>query len=181
MPARGALWRIVRPLEEGATAPWLRLYYNLLHELCSAVTPEDVVQIAIRSAYETFRADIVAAATLDGDAWEVLPYRQNDTRAEPLRIPVQDDPRGPVYEPGQVVDIPDVPAFARDFPALEPLVARGIRSMVSASFGSHVHERGYLAFCSQDVQHYSDDEYTLMCLYALAVGIALDRVGGSKG
>ena len=33
MPAHGSLWRMVRPLEEGATAPWLRLYYSLLHDL----------------------------------------------------------------------------------------------------------------------------------------------------
>lgn len=179
MPAHGSLWRLVRPLREGATATWVRLYYDLLYELFfTARTTQDVAKIAIASAYETFRAEVVAVAVLEGDAFTVLPYRQNDTLAAPLSIPAQDDPRGPVYEPGSIVSIPDVRAFAAEFPVMQPLVERGISSIVSCSFGSRVHERGYLAFCSSGAQHYSEDEYTLMCLYALALGIALDRVGG---
>ncbi len=45
------------------------------------------------------------------------------------------------------------------------------------AFGTRIHERGYLAFVSEGEQHYSDDERTLMALFAFAVGIALDRVG----
>lgn len=176
MAAHGSLWRMVRPLEEGATAPWLRLYYALLVELCGSVrSVDEIAKIAIASAYETFRADVVAVALQDGEAWNVLPFRQNDEVRPPLRLPVQRDPRGPVYEPGQVVDIPDLVAFSQEFPALQGLVDIGLRSMVCAAFGYRIHDSGYLAFCSAGSQHYSDDEYTLMCLYALAVGLALDR------
>lgn len=160
----------------------MRLYYDHLYEVCfQARDIEDVAKIAIRDAHATFRAEFVAVSVLDGDAWNVLPWRQNDTVAPPLRIPVQDDPNGPVYEPGSVVEIPDVVAFARVFPALRPLAERGIRSTVVAAFGSRVHGRGYLAFSSTGEQHYSDDELNLMCLHALALGIGLDRVGAATG
>ena len=177
MPAHGSLWRLVRPLQEGATAPWLRIYYSLLFDLCrSSENLDAVARTAIDASYETFRADVVAVALQDGESWNVLPYRQHGEMRPPLRLPMQKDPRGPTYEPGQVVDIPDLEAFAREFPALQGVVDIGLRSMVVAAFGYRVHECGYLAFCSAGSQHYSDDEYTLMCLYALAVGIALDRV-----
>ena len=176
MPAHGSLWRLVRPLEEGATAPWLRIYYTLLFDLShGAHTTESVAKTAIAAAYDTFRADVVAIAMQDGNFWEVLPFRQNGELRPVLRLPVQTDPRGPTYEPGHVVDIPDLAAFSREFPALEGLVDIGLRSMVVAAFGYRVDQSGYLAFCSAGTQHYSDDEYTLMCLYALAVGLALDR------
>ena len=177
MAAHGSLWRIVRPLAEGATAPWLRLYYALLYDLCHGThTTESVAKTAIASAYETFRADVVAVALQDGDTWNVLPFRQNGELRPPLWLPVQQDPRGPTYEPGQIIEIPDLVAFAGEFPALTGLVEIGLRSMVCAAFGYRVHRCGYIAFCSEGSQHYSDDEYTLMCLYALAVGIALDRI-----
>lgn len=180
MAAHGPVWRVTRPLREGATAGWMRLYYDHLYELCfHARDIEDVAKIAIRDAYATFRAEIVAVAVLEGDAWNVLPWRQNDTVAEPLRIPVQSDPNGPLYEPGTIVEIPDLPAFAAVFPALRPVAARGIHSIVVAAFGSRVHGRGYLSFSSTGDQHYSDDELNLMCLHALALGLGLDRIGAA--
>ena len=178
MATDGSLWRVVRPLEEGAAAPWLRIYYSLLFDLCSCKhTVENIAKVAIDAAYETFRAEVVAVALQEGDCWKVLPYRQKDEIRPPLMLPMQRDPRGPTYKPGQVVDIPDLAAFAREFPALQQLVDLELGSMVVAAFGYRVHECGYLAFCSTGTQHYSDVEYILMCLYALAVGIALDRVG----
>lgn len=182
MAAHGPVWRISRPLREGATAGWMRLYYDHLYELCFvAQNVEDVAKIAIRDAYATFRAEIIAVAVLDGDAWSVLPWRQNGGVAPPLRIPLQSDPNGPMYEPGQVVEIPDIPAFAETFTSMRPLAERGIHSMVAASFGSRVHGRGYLSFSSTGDQHYSDDEINLMCLHALALGIGLDRVEAGAG
>lgn len=182
MAANGPIWRVMRPLREGATAGWMRLYYDHLYELCFLARDiEDVAKIAIRDAYATFRAEIVAVAMLDGDAWNVLQFRQNETLAPPLRIPLQNDPNGPTYEPGQVVEIPDVPTFAQTFPALRPLAARGVRSIVVAAFGSRVHGSGYLSFSSTGDQHYSDDELNLMCLHALALGIGLDLVGAANG
>ena len=180
MNAGGPLWRVVRPLREGATASWMRTYYEHLYDMSfRARTVEDVAKLAIRHAHATFRSELVAVALLDGDEWNVLPYRQNETLAEPLRVPVSAGPDGPVYEPGQIVEVPDVGAFAVRFPWIEPLAARGVRSIVSAAFGSLIHGRGYLSFASYREQHYSDDEYVLMCLHALAAGIGFDHVGAS--
>jgi hypothetical protein len=182
MGPHGALWRIVRPLREGATAGWMREYYEHLYELAfRARTVEQVAKVVIRHAHATFRSEIVAVALRDGDEWNVLPYRQNDALAPPLRIPAAAGPNGPVYEPGQIVDVPDVVAFGRVFPWIEPLAARGVVSLVSAAFGTMIHGRGYLAFASYHEQHYSDDEYVLMCLHALAAGIGFDHVGATFG
>jgi hypothetical protein len=167
-------------MKEGATAGWMRSYYEHLFQLTfSARTIEDVAKIAIEHAYRTFRPEVVAVALLDGAEWNVLPYRQNDTTAQPLRIPLARGPNDPTYEPGQVVEFPDVPHFAEAFPRMAPLAERGIRSLVAAAFGTLVHGRGYLAFASYGAQHYSDDEYVLMCLHALAAGIGFDRVGAT--
>jgi hypothetical protein len=180
MSARGPLWRTVQPLTEGATASWMRSYYEHLYEMSfSAATVEDVARIAIRHAYETFRSEFVAVTLLDGNEWNVLPYRQNGGLVEPLRVPVVDPPAGPSYEPGQIVEIRDAEEFARSFPWIEPIVARGVRSMVAAAFGTFIHGRGYLIFAATGEQHYSDDEYVLMCLHALAAGIGFDHVGAS--
>jgi hypothetical protein len=176
----GSLWRVVRPLEEGASAGWMRLYYDHMYQMAfHARTVEDVAKIAIAHAHATFRSEVVAVALLDGDAWNVLPYRQNDTTAEPLRIPLSADGTDPQYEPGQVVDVPDLPLFAEHFPRFAPLADRGIRSLVAAAFGSLVHGRGYLALASYAPHHYSDDEYVLMCLHALAAGIGFDHAGAA--
>ncbi len=180
MGAHEPLWRVIRPLQEGATAGWMRLYYDHLHQMSFRVrTIEDVAKGVIRYAHATFRAESVAVALLDGDGWNVLPYRQNDTMALPLRIAQPDDELDPAYEPGQIVDIPDLPAFAERFPRMLPLAERGIRSLVTSAFGSMAHGRGYLAFASTGPQHYSDDEYVLMCLHALAAGIGFDHVGAT--
>jgi hypothetical protein len=180
MSARGALWSVVRPLREGATASWMRTYYQHLYDMSfRACTVEDVAKIAIRHAHATFRSEIVAVALLDVDAWNVLPYRQNETMAPPLRVPVSSGPDAPSYEPGQIVDIPDVQAFAEQFAWIKPLAERGVASIVSAAFGSLTHGRGYLSFASYGAQHYSDDEYVLVCLHALAAGIGFDHVGAT--
>lgn len=180
MSARGQLWRVVRPLREGATASWMRTYYQHLFDMSfRARNVEDVATMAIGHAYATFRSEIVAVALLDGGEWNVLPYRQNDTRAEPLRLRMSTGPNAPGYEAGQIVEIPDVPAFAARFAWLAPLAGRDVRSLVCAAFGSLIHGRGYLAFASYGEQHYADDEYVLMCLHALAAGIGFDRVGAS--
>jgi hypothetical protein len=179
MSAHQPLWRVVRPLREGATAGWMRSYYEHLYQLSfRARTVEDVAKIAIEHAYQTFRPEVVAVALLDGDAWNVLPYRQNGGSAPPLRIPaLGNDPNDPTYEPGQIVEFNDLAQFAERFPRMAPLAERGIRSLVAASFGTLVHGRGYIAFASYGAQHYSDDEYVLMCLHALAAGIGFDHVG----
>ena len=180
MSGQQQLWRIVRPMKEGATAGWMRSYYEHLFQLTfNARTVEDVAKIAIEHAYRIFRPEVVAVALLDGAEWNVLPYRQNDTIAPPLRIPLARGPNDPTYEPGQIVEFPDVPRFADVFPRMEPLAERGIRSLVAAAFGTLVHGRGYLAFASYGDQHYSDDEYVLMCLHALAAGIGFDHVGAN--
>jgi len=182
MSAHGALWRTVRPLSEGATAGWMREYYRHLYELAfHAHTVEQVAKVVIRHAHATFRSEIVAIALRDGDEWNVLPYRQGDTLAPPLRLPVATQADGPVYEPGQIVDVPDVAAFARRFPWIAPLAERGVGSLVTAAFGTLIHGRGYVAFASYRDQHYSDDEYVLMCLHALAAGIGFDHVGARPG
>jgi hypothetical protein len=180
MSAHGPLWRVVRPLREGATASWMRTYYEHLYEMSfHARTVEDVAKIAIRHAHATFRSELVAVALRDGDGWNVLPYRQNDTLSPPLRLPLSTGENAPAYEPGQIVDIPDVQAFAAEFPWIAELAERGVRSLVAAAFGSLIHGRGYLSFASYGEQHYSDDEYVLMCLHALAAGIGFDHVGAS--
>ena len=182
MSGHQQLWRIVRPMKEGATAGWMRSYYEHLFQLTfSARTVEDVAKIAIEYAHRTFRPEVVGIALLDGEEWNVLPYRQNGGTAPPLRIPLARGPDDPAYEPGQVVEFPDVPRFAEAFPRMEPLAERGIRSLVAAAFGTLVHGRGYLAFASYGDQHYSDDEYVLMCLHALAAGIGFDHVGARLG
>ena len=176
----GSLWRVVRPLEEGASAGWMRLYYEHMYQMAfRARTVEDVAKLAIANAYATFRPEVVAIALLDGDAWNVLPYRQNGTTADSLRIPVPGDGTDPQYEPGQIVDVPDLPAFAARFARFAPLADRGISSLVAAAFGSLVHGRGYIALASYGPQHYSDDEYVLMCLHALAAGIGFDHAGAA--
>jgi hypothetical protein len=181
MSSHGALWRIVRPLRDGATASWIRSYYEHLYELAfEARTLEEVAKTVIRHAHATFRSEIVAVVLRDGEQWNVLPYRQNDTLAPPLRLPIATDPDGPVYEPGQIVDVPDVAAFAKRFPWIAPLAQRGVGSLVSAAFGTMIHGRGYLAFASYRDQHYSDDEYVLMCLHALAAGIGFDMMGARR-
>jgi hypothetical protein len=158
----------------------MRVYYDHMYQMAfRARTIEDVAKISIAHAYATFRPQFAAVALLDGDAWNVLPYRQNDTTAPPLRIPLPTDDADPQYEPGQIVDVPDMPAFAARFPRFAPLAERGVRSLVSAAFGSNVHGRGYLALASHGTQHYSDDEYVLLCLHALAAGIGFDRVGAA--
>ena len=92
----GSLWRVVRPLEEGASAGWMRLYYEHMYQMAfHARTIEDVAKLAIANAHATFRPEVVAVALLDGDAWNVLPYRQNDTLASPLRIPLSADGSDP--------------------------------------------------------------------------------------
>ena len=180
MSAYGPLWRVIRPLREGATASWMRSYYEHLYDMSfRARNVEEVAKLAIRHAHATFRSEIVAVALLDGDEWHVLPYRQNDTMAPPLRLPMSTGENGPSYEPGQIVEIPDVEAFSREFAWIGPLADRGVRSLVSAAFGSLIHGRGYLSFASYGDQHYSDDEYVLMCLHALAAGIGFDHVGAS--
>ena len=182
MSAQGALWRTVRPLREGATASWMRSYYEHLYELAfHARTVEAVAKVVIRHAHATFRSEIVAVVLRDGEEWNVLPYRQNDTTAPPLRLPVDTADDGPAYEPGQIVDIPNVAAFARRFPRMAPLAERGVGSLVLAAFGSMIHGRGYLSFASYRDQHYSDDEFVLMCLHALAAGIGFDHVGAKFG
>ncbi|HEX3463491.1 MAG TPA: hypothetical protein VHS78_05510 [Candidatus Elarobacter sp.] len=181
MSAHGALWRTVSPLREGATAGWMRSYYEHLYELAfRARTAEDVAKIVIRHAHATFRSELVAVVLRHGDEWNVLPYRQNDAIAPPLRIPAGGD-EGPAYEPGQIVEIPDIAAFTQRFPWMAPLAERRVGSLVLAAFGSMIHERGYLAFASYRDQHYSDDEYVLMCLHALAAGIGFDHVGANFG
>ncbi len=180
MSAYGPLWRVVRPLREGASASWMRNYYEHLYEMAfHAVTVEDVAKIAIRHAHATFRSELVAITLRDGHEWNVLPYRQNDTLAPPLRLPFSTGPNAPVYEPGQIVEIPDVQAVSAQFAWIAPLAERGVRSLVSAAFGSLIHERGYLSFASYGEQHYSDDEYVLMCLHALAAGLGFDHVGAN--
>ena len=180
MGAHEPLWRVVRPLEEGATASWMRLYYDHLYQMSfRARTVEEVAKTAIRYAHATFRAESVAVALLEGNLWNVLPYRQNDTLAEPLLIGLPQDDADPPYEPGQIIDIPDLEAFAARFPRMQPLADRGIRSLVTSAFGSLTHGRGYIAFASTGAQHYSDDEYVLMCLHALAAGIGFDHVGAT--
>lgn len=172
------LWRVIRPLQEGATAGWMRLYYEHLYQVSFvAQTVEDVAVSAIDHAYATFRPEFVAIALLEGAEWHVLPYRQQGTRTVPLRIADTRDLADATYEPGHIVEIPDVPAFTARFPRLAPAAGRGIRSLVCAAFGSFIHRRGYLAFSSNGEQHYSDDEFVLMCLHALAAGIGFDRVG----
>jgi hypothetical protein len=181
MNAPRALWRVVRPLRDGATASWMRTYYEQLYEMAfHGRTVEDVAKIAIRHAHRTFRSELVAVALLDGAEWNVLPYRQNDTLAPPLRVPVSTGPNAPVYEPGQIVEVPDVPALAEHFAWVVPLAERGVASFVSAAFGSLIHGRGYLSFASYGPQHYSDDEYVLMCLHALTAGIGFDHLGARR-
>lgn len=154
----------------------MRVYYDTLYELCFVVrTVDDVARVAIRHAYEMFRVDIIALAVHDGEGFNVLRWRVEGVAA-PLRIRPQADPGGPTYEPGQIVEIADVPAYARRFPHMQPLAERGIRSLVAAAFGMRVQGRGYLAFCSTGPQTFSDDEFTMMALVALSVGIAIDRV-----
>ena len=56
--------------------------------------------------------------------------------------------------------------------AHQPLwrVVRPLREGATAGSG---------AFASYGEQRYSDDEYVLMCLHALAAGIGFDHVGAS--
>ncbi len=174
-------WRIIRPLREGASASWMRLYYDLLYELAfSAETVDDAAKIAIAHAHATFLPEHVAIALLDDGTWNVLPYREEGRLAEPLRIEAAALNDDAAYEPGQVVVVPSVTFFAKRFPRLQPLAERNIGSLVAAAFGMGVHRRGYLAFASQGEQHYSDDEFRLMALYALATGIGLDRVAENR-
>ena len=178
MSEQRSLWRVIRPLQEGATAGWMRLYYGHLYDMSFNVrTVEDVAKTAIRYAYATFRAEYVAVVLLQGDRWHVLPYRQNDTLAESLWIPSAATDADPLYEAGQIVEIADLPAFATKFARVQPVVDRGVCSVVAAAFGSQVQGRGYLAFAASGPQHYSDDEYVLMCLHALAAGIGFAHVG----
>lgn len=178
MASEGRLWRVARPLKQGTAAGWMRTYYDHLYELFFVARDiDEVARAAIRHAYAAFRAPIIAVAVAEGDNWHILPWRPPELRVEALRIPRQTDPAGPVYEPGYIVEIPDIPAFSERFASMRPLAEIGIRSMVAAAFGTRIHERGYLAFVSEGEQHYSDDERTLMALFAFAVGIALDRVG----
>src|ERR1700736_181844 len=117
MSGQEPLWRIVRPLKEGATAGWMRSYYEHLYQLTfRARTVADVAKIAIEHAYKTFRPEVVAVALLDGQEWNVLPYRQNESPAAPLRIPLATGPNDPVYEPGQIVEFTDLARFAEMFP-----------------------------------------------------------------
>jgi hypothetical protein len=178
MASEGRLWRVARPLQQGSAAGWMRTYYDHLYELFFVARDiDEVARAAIRHAYAAFRAPIIAVSVLEGDYWNILPWRPPDQRVEPLRMPRQTDPEGPTYEPGYIVEIPDIPAFAARFPSMQLLADIGMRSMVAAAFGTRIHERGYLSFVSEGEQHYSDDERTLMALFAFAVGIALDRVG----
>lgn len=155
----------------------MRSYYDLLYDVgVAARDPEEVARAAIRHGQAIFRAEIVAVTLRDGDDWVVLPFRPGESLAEPLRLARVEDPEAPPYEPGQVIDIPDLPAFARRFPALQAVVERGVLSMVYAAFGTRV-DRGFISFLSSREQHYSRDEYTLMSLHALAAGIGFDRVG----
>lgn len=179
--ASGSLWRLIRPLSEGATAPWLRLHYNLLYELFFAAgDTAAVARIAVAKAYQTFRGELVALGVRGDGYWNILAYEGHGTLVPPPRVPLQQDPNGPTYHDGQVLDVPDLVAFAQRFPAMTPLVESGVRAMAVASFGSRVHEAGYLAFFSSTPQHYSDDEYVLMSLYALTIGIGLDRFEGAQ-
>jgi GAF domain-containing protein len=173
---------VARPLQQGTSAGWMRTYYDHLYDLFFVARDADeVAQAAIRHAYAAFRAPIIAVAVAEGENWHVLPWRPHEQRVQTLRLPRQTDPGGPVYEPGYIVEILDIPAFAEQFPSMRPLAERGLRSLVAAAFGTRIHERGYLAFVAAGEQHYSDDERTLMALFAFAVGIALDRVGGAAG
>ncbi len=182
MPPEAELWRVLRPLRVGASAAWVRSYYDQLFELCFVARDvEDVAQIAIRHAYETFRPDAIAVALQDGQEWNVLPYRENGRVAPPMRFPVLGAVNGPLYEPGQILEIADLARFSQRFPSMASLVESGISSIVASAFGSRIHGRGYLIFCARGrPQHYSDDEYTLMCLHALATGIGLDLAGARR-
>ncbi len=178
MASEGRLWRVARPLRQGTSAGWMRTYYDHLYELFFVARDMDeVARAAVRHAYAAFRAPIIAVAVAEDDHWHILPWRPPDVRVEALRMPRQTDPDGPTYEPGYIVDIPDIPAFAQRFPSMRLLAEIGMHSMLAAAFGTRIHERSYLAFVSEGEQHYSDDERTLMALFAFAVGIALDRVG----
>jgi GAF domain-containing protein len=177
MASEGRLWRVARPLRQGTSAGWMRTYYDHLYELFFVAQDIDgVARAAIRHAYAAFRAPIIAVAVAEGEDWHVLPWRPPELQVQSLRIPRQTDPDGPTYEPGYIVEIPDIPAFAERFSSMRGLAEIGMHSMVAAAFGTRIHERGYLAFVSEGEQHYSDDERTLMALFAFAVGIALDRV-----
>ena len=178
MASGNRLWRVARPLVQGATAGWMRAYYDHLYDLFFVARDiDEVAQAAVRHTYAAFRTPIVAVCVQEGANWHVLPWRPQGERVESLRFPLQTDPDGPTYEPGYIVEIPDIPAFAQRFASMQVLVDFGLRSLVAAAFGTRIHERGYLAFASAGEQHYSDDERTLMALFAFAVGIALDRVG----
>jgi hypothetical protein len=172
------LWSAVRPLEQGSIASWMRHYHELLHDVCVAAQTRDAVAwAAIRQGYDIFRAEIVAIALRSGDDYETIAFNRGGAAYPPLRFTVRNDPDGPAYVPGQILNIPDLPRFARRFPAVVPLAEAGLKSLVAAAFSSHVHGDGYIAFCSRGDQEYSMDEYTLMCLHALAAGIGFDRVG----
>ncbi len=180
-PVTARPWRIVRPLREGAAASWMRLFYDLLYELAfSAETIDDAAKIAIAHAHDTFRPEHVAIALLDGNTWDVFrSVRRDSSRRRCASTP-----------PGSAAtrrtsratssSFPSVAAFAKRFPRLQPLVERNIGSLVCAAFGMRVHRRGYLAFASEGEQDYSDDEFRLMALFALAAGIAFDRVAEKR-
>ncbi len=73
MNRRGSLWRIIRPLEEGATAGWMRVYYDHMYQMAfRARTIEDVAKISIAHAHATFRPQVVAVALRERDSWNVL-------------------------------------------------------------------------------------------------------------
>jgi hypothetical protein len=174
------LWRVIRPLHEGPSASWMRLYYDLLYELaCSAHSVDDAAKIAIDHAHATFRSQFVAVALLDGETWTVLPYRQEGGLAPPLRVAQAAMLGDAGYESSHIVEVRDVELFAERFPRMRPVVERDISSLVAAAFGPRVRE-GYLIFASGREEHYSDDEFRLMALYALATGIGMQRAGADQ-
>lgn len=174
------LWRTVRPLETGVTAAWLRLYYDLLRDaFLGASSIDEIARSAVRRGHETFRSDLVALAGEDHGHWNVLPYRPNDQLSPPLEVPILEDPDGPRYEAAHIVEIPDVEAYKERFPYARTIYDRRVRSIVSAAFGPGVGKRGYLSLPSFAEQHYSGDELLLVCLHALALGIAVERVDAS--
>lgn len=167
-------WRIARRYADAPSAPWISHFAGALQAFSVAERPELAAGAAARESRATFRVDIAAVVLADADAWRVLAW---DGLAPPaLTLPRTGLPPG--YRPGEIIEIRDLGRYAAPAPHLAALARGEYSHLIAAGFGCDSRTSGYLTFVSRSDPALSDDELTLLSLFALATGIALDRFAG---
>ena len=169
------MWRVARRYADAPSAPWMSHFAAALQAFCEAEKLQSTAAAAVRESRATFRVDLAAVTIADDEQWTVVAW---DGDAPPtLAVPRHAAEVIIGYRPGEIVEIVDLVAYAASEARLARLDDGEFTHLIAAGFSPRTRTRGYLTFVSRVNPALSDDELTLLSLFAIATGIALDRFG----